>query len=192
MLLSLFLAIAPFDTLKECLVSRTSLTESQRMQKLLSLEPLGDQKPSQLLRRIKQLADKTCNDDPILQEMFLTRLRVAVQLVLKSHPDKSTEQLASLADSLVAVTPEASLPWSFSTIAPVAANIDTIASLRSELEDLKHQFSLQFFTLYHLPYHHTLLVPCLIWQGCHQMQKKLALCRETLFPPTDGDQWIGK
>ena len=136
-------ADAPFDTLKERLVSRTSLTESQRMQKLLSLQPLGDQKTSQLLRRIEQLADKTGNDNPILQEIFLTRLPVAVQLVLKSHPEKSTEQLASLADSLVAVIPEASLPWSFSTIAPVAANIDTIASLRSELEDLKFQFSLQ-------------------------------------------------
>ena len=142
MLLSL-LADAPFDTLKERLVSRTSLTESQRMQKLLFLEPLGDQKSSQLLRRIEQLANKTGSDNPILQEIFLTRLPVAVQLVLKSHPEKSTEQLASLADSLVAVTPEASLPGSFSTIAPVAANIDTIASLRSELEDLKFQFSLQ-------------------------------------------------
>ena len=137
------LADAPFETLKERLVSCTSLTESQRMQKLLSLEPLGDQKPLQLLRRIEKLADKTGNDNPILQEIFLTRLPVAVQLVLKSHPNKSTEQLASLADSLVAITPEASLPGSFSTIAPVAANITTIASLRSELEDLKCQFSLQ-------------------------------------------------
>ena len=50
-----------------------------------------------------------------------------------------------------------------------------------------------FTSLYHLPFRHTLLVPCPIWQGCHQMQKKnLSLCRETLFPPTDGDQWIGK
>ena len=38
------LAVVPFDTLKERLVSCTFLTESQRMQKLLSLEPLGDQK----------------------------------------------------------------------------------------------------------------------------------------------------
>ena len=96
--------------------------------------------------------DKTGKDDPILQEIFLTRLPVAVQHVLKLHPDKSTEQLASLADSLVAVTQEASLPGSFSTIAPVAANIDTIASLRSELEDLKRQFSLQQKTgNFHLP-----------------------------------------
>ena len=51
-------ATNPFDILKECLISGTSLTESERMQKLLSLEPLGDQKPSQLLRRIEQLAEK--------------------------------------------------------------------------------------------------------------------------------------
>ena len=41
--------VPPFNTLKERLISHTSPTESQRMQKLLSLEPLGDQKPSQLL-----------------------------------------------------------------------------------------------------------------------------------------------
>ena len=76
---------------------------------------------------------------------------VAVQLVLKSHPEKSSEQLTSLADSLVAVTPEASLPGSFSTIAPVSPNIDTSASLCSELEDLKCQFSLQQKTGKFLP-----------------------------------------
>ena len=46
-------ATNPFDTLKERLISRTSLTESQRVIKLLSLEPLDDQKPSQLLRCIE-------------------------------------------------------------------------------------------------------------------------------------------
>ena len=168
------------------------------MQKLLSLEPLGDQKPSQLLRRIEQLADKTGNDNPILQEIFLTRLPVAVQLVLKSHPEKSTEQLASLADSLVAVTPEASLPGSFSTIAPVAANIDTIASLRSELEDLKFQFSLQQKTGKFSPPSTTSPSVTLCWyharfgKDATKCKKNLALCRETLSPPTDGDQWIGK
>ena len=30
-----------------------------------------------------------------------------------------------------------------------------------------------FTSLYHLPFCHTLLVPCPIWQGCHQMQKTL-------------------
>ena len=37
-------ATNPFDTLKEHLISHTSLTESQRMQELLSFELLGDQK----------------------------------------------------------------------------------------------------------------------------------------------------
>ena len=169
-------AVAPFDSLKERLVSRTSLTESQRMPKLLSLEPLGDQKPSQLLRRIEQLADKTGNDDPILQEIFLTRLPVAVQLVLKSHPDKSTEQLACL----VAVTPEASLPGSFSTITPVAANIDTIASLRSELEDLKCQFSLQQKTGKFSPPSTTSPSVTLCWYHA-RFGKDATKCKKTLL-----------
>ena len=80
-------ATNPFDTLKECLISLTSLTESQRMQELLSLEPLGDQKPSQLLRCMEQLAGKNCNNDPVVQEIFLACLPVSVhQLILKRHP----------------------------------------------------------------------------------------------------------
>ena len=51
-------ATNPFDTLKECLILCTSLTESQRMKKLLSLEPLGNQKPFHLLRCI-ELAEKS-------------------------------------------------------------------------------------------------------------------------------------
>ena len=86
----------PFNTLKERLISHTSLTESQRIKKRLSLEPLGDQKPSQLLQHIEQLAEKSCKNDPVLQEIFLTCLPVSVQPILKGHLDKSTEQLTSL------------------------------------------------------------------------------------------------
>ena len=136
-------ATNPFDTKKECHISCTSLTESQRMQKLLSLEPLGDQKSSQLLRHIEQLAERSCNNDPVLQEIFLTCLPVSVQLILKSHPHKGTEQLASLTDSLIAVTQEAPMSAPFSGISPVTTNVNTIASLRSELEGLKHQLSQQ-------------------------------------------------
>ena len=59
-------ATNPFDTMKEHLISCISLAEYQRMQKLISLEQLGNQKPSQLLKRIEQLAEKSYNNDPVL------------------------------------------------------------------------------------------------------------------------------
>ena len=54
---------------------------------------------------------------------------MSVQLILKSHPHKSTELLASPADSIIAVTPEVPLPAPFSAISPAIANVPTIASL---------------------------------------------------------------
>ena len=189
-------AVAPFDTLKERLVSRTSLTESQRMQKLLSLEPLGDQKPSQLLQRIEKLADKNGNDDPILHEIFLTRLPVAVQLVLKSYPDKSTEQLASLADSLVAVTQEAShlgpsapshLSLLILTLLPLSALSWKTLNVNSPCNRKLVNFHLPLPPP--LPSHSVGTMPDLARMPPNA--KNLALCRGTLSPPTDGDQWIG-
>ena len=129
-------ATNPFDTLKEHPMSCTSLKESQRMQKLHSLEQLGDQKSFQLLRHMEQLAEKSCNHNPVLQDFFLAHLPISVQLILKSHPDKSIEQLASLADSLFAVTPEGPLPATLQChITCHCFNI--IASLCSELANLK-------------------------------------------------------
>ena len=105
---------------------------------------------------------------------------MAVQLVLKSHPNKSTEQFTSLANSLVAVTPEASLPGAFSTIAPVTANIDTIASLRSELEDLKRQFSLQQKTANFSPPSTTFPSVTLCWYHA-RFGKDATKCKKTLL-----------
>ena len=175
-------------------MSCTSLTESQRMQKLLSLEPLGDQKPSHLPRCIEQLDEKSCNNDPVLQEIFLTCLPMSVQLILKSHHDKSAEQLTFFADSLIAVTPEAPLPVPFSTISSVTAYVDTIASLCSELVDLKHQLSQQQkFGNSSAPPKLLLLkhsagtMPDLARMLLNVQNR--ALCPEMPSPPTNGDQW---
>ena len=56
----------PYDTLKACLFFHISLNQSQRMQILPSLRPLGDLRPFQLLRQIDQLANKNYNGDIIL------------------------------------------------------------------------------------------------------------------------------
>ena len=93
----------PYDTLKACLISRISLNQSQRVQKLLSLRSLGDFRPSQLLRQIEQLANKNCNGDIILQEIFLSHLPSSVQFILKSPAETAIQEMDTLADTLITV-----------------------------------------------------------------------------------------
>ena len=52
-------SVDPYDKLKTELIKRTSESEQKRLHQLLISEELGDRKPSQLLRRMKQLLVKT-------------------------------------------------------------------------------------------------------------------------------------
>ena len=51
----------PYDTLKTELIRRTTESEQRRLQQLLTSEELGDRKPSELLRRMKQLLGDKAN-----------------------------------------------------------------------------------------------------------------------------------
>ena len=45
----------PYNSLKEQLIKRTTVSEQKKLQQLFSTEDFGDRKPSQLLRRMQQL-----------------------------------------------------------------------------------------------------------------------------------------
>ena len=66
-------ATSPYDTLKRQLITRTALPEECRVRQLLQSTELGDQRPSQLLRRMQQLLgeDAAGSDGTLLREMFL-------------------------------------------------------------------------------------------------------------------------
>ena len=119
---------SPYDTLKACLISRTSLNQSQRVQKLLSNHP-------SYLRRIEKLTDKNCNGDIILQEIFFSPLPSSVQLILKSHPDVIIQEMAILADTLITVaTPDVQ---SSPSVLEVSTTTEALTSIRSEVDYLK-------------------------------------------------------
>ncbi|XP_022099929.1 uncharacterized protein LOC110984245 [Acanthaster planci] len=107
----------PYKTLREELIKRTTATEQKRLQQLLTDEVLGDRKPTQVLQ------------DSILHQLFLQRLPASVQMVITSAGDSMTmEQLAELADKVMAV----SIPsHGVNSVTPVAT---LTANLQSEVE----------------------------------------------------------
>ena len=96
----------PYNKIKEQLIKQTAASEQRRLQQLFSTEELGDPKPTQLLRRLQQLAGDTpgFTDGKFLHELFLQRLPVNVPMVLASTRDYTPIQdLAQLADKIIEV-----------------------------------------------------------------------------------------
>ena len=122
----------PYDTVKAQLTKRTAASEQRRLQQLFSTEELGDRKPTQLLRRLQQLAGDTPGlpDGKFLRELFLQRLPSNVRMVLAStRDDTAIEDLAQLADKIV----EVALPPSVSNVSVQPSELEL---LRTELATL--------------------------------------------------------
>ncbi|CAN7996439.1 unnamed protein product [Ixodes pacificus] len=94
-----------YDRLKTELIRRTTASEQQRLQQLLTSAELGDRKPSELLLRMRQLlGDKAENlDRSIFRELFLQRLPQDVRMVLTTADSCSLESLARMADKMMEV-----------------------------------------------------------------------------------------
>ena len=73
-------------------------TRAERLQKLLQHQHLGDQKPSQLLRRMKaELGSDDSTDDGILRQLFLSRLSIVMDLrVLESVQCRWTKRVSGM------------------------------------------------------------------------------------------------
>lgn len=113
------------------LIKRTSESEQKCLHQLLRAEELGDRKPSQLLRRMRQLLGDRTLGESILKQLFLQRLPTNAQLILASMSDTATvEQLAVTADKIVEVHSEPAV----STLASATSQPSATASESSDLE----------------------------------------------------------
>ena len=63
-----------YAELKAPYLERRTRTTAERIQRLHALGPLGDQRPSDLLRMIERILGRTVQGDEIATEEYLTRL----------------------------------------------------------------------------------------------------------------------
>ena len=133
-------ADTPFTTLKKKLIGRVSISEERRLQMLLSEEQLGDRKPSQLVRRMRQLLGSTIIDDGILKSLFLKRLPSPVRVVVAAAPG-TLEEVAELADRVSdiaspSINATISAPTSSATPTEHQLLIQQISELQQKVEKL--------------------------------------------------------
>ncbi|KAM7290285.1 hypothetical protein ISCGN_026930 [Ixodes scapularis] len=88
-----------YDLLKAAILARKTPSERSRLQHLLNMEELGDQRPSQILGRMRELmGDVTTDaDTSLLRELFLQRLPHSMVPILAAAEDMPLDQLANLA-----------------------------------------------------------------------------------------------
>ncbi|XP_075750729.1 uncharacterized protein LOC142817571 [Rhipicephalus microplus] len=94
------------------LIRRLSPSQDEQVRHLLQHEELGDCKPSQLLRYMRDLLGSTPVDDSLLRIIWLQRLPSHAQAILQVQPNLPLDQFSHIADQVV----EISLPASPLTV----------------------------------------------------------------------------
>lgn len=88
-----------YDLLKDELTKRMGATQEQNTRRLLENESLGDRKPTQYLRHLRNLAGQGFPDD-VLQTLWLSRLPPNIQGALAAHRQLPLDKRAEIADSV--------------------------------------------------------------------------------------------
>lgn len=129
-----------YDSIKQALLKQNEMSDQKRLQELLSKEDLGDRKPTQILRRMRQLVGDTIFDPKMLRALFIQKLPPAVQGIMMTADD-NTELggMAEMADKIIEVTSPQVNKVSFSERSPEPAS--EISQLREEVSELRQMMS---------------------------------------------------
>lgn len=120
-----------YDNIKAKITECFAESSQQKMNKLLSELTLGDQKPSHLLNRQKELAGTKISND-FLKTLWLRQLPSNVQSIL-SVSNGSLEEIAKLADAIMDVNPQSQV----SAVRDQSALEGQINELKNQVNELK-------------------------------------------------------
>ncbi|XP_076765231.1 uncharacterized protein LOC143432446 [Xylocopa sonorina] len=92
-------AATPYQKLKTELIRRLSSSQEQKTRRLLESEEMGDRRPSQFLRHLRNLAGTTVSDN-VLKTLWMGRLPASLQLILATMRDAELDRIAEVADAV--------------------------------------------------------------------------------------------
>ncbi|GFX30030.1 transposon Tf2-9 polyprotein [Trichonephila clavipes] len=128
-----------YHTLSQRLITQFSDSETQKIKKLLTDLQLGDEKPSHLLRKMKELSNGQLQDD-FLQSLWLQRMPPHIQTVL-STSSEPLDKLATIADKVSEVVGASSTICAAKTVPPPSQSSScnaqpTMDSLARQIQEL--------------------------------------------------------
>lgn len=120
-----------YTAAKERLLNTFKESENKRIQRLLTGVDLGDNKPSQLLQKMRNLATDGITEK-VLKTLFLQKMPDSVRNILIVS-DENIEKLALMADRIVEMQPKQEL-YCASNV--VSSGTDVISELRQQISAL--------------------------------------------------------
>lgn len=93
--------IEKYANLKKILIDRHTISEERRIEQLISDEQMGDRRPSEFYRFLKQLAGTSGTvSDALLTKIWLRRLPSVVSVALIPLADREIIELSTIADRI--------------------------------------------------------------------------------------------
>lgn len=120
-----------YSTIKERLINCYEESEHRRFHRLLSEMDLGDQKPSQLLRKMKEAGCGNINDDTI-RLLWLRQLPASLTAIISVTNNLSLDNLSELADKIYE-----NLTYNKNTTQETSVDINLITNISSQLAAMR-------------------------------------------------------
>ncbi|CAH8495934.1 unnamed protein product [Schistosoma turkestanicum] len=128
----------PYDKIKAALIQRTSASDEKRLQQLLTSYELGDKKPSQLLRYMKELSGPYKLDETLLKVLWFQRLPHNVRQILTVIINSvNLTDLADMADRITEIYPDSQGLDSVQTT--IINNMCNVLNLQQQIMQLTNQ-----------------------------------------------------
>ena len=131
-----------YETVKARIIDAFSDSEDRKLQRLLKETTLGDRRPSQLLREMKDLANNKVSDN-VLKSLWLQQLPQNTRAILSVSSNANLETLVPLADKIMEVldTKPECAPINVENASPSQPSVNpSHDDLASKIEALTRRF----------------------------------------------------
>lgn len=129
-----------YTTIKTRLITTFEESAETQFNKLVSEMDLGSQRPSQLLRKMSNLANNTQVSTDALKRLWVSRLPTAVKTVLAVAQDMKLDDLAVMADKIIENTQTGEIATVASS--PTECNSEIITQMKNlnlELKEIRNE-----------------------------------------------------